>query len=425
MQGDDDIRQVIRRLRVPASPELDERVREAIQQAKCPVPLASSTNEPSLRALLTMIMKKKSVRYAFGTTMGLTLVAALVLSHSTTTAWAMEQAIEALQKYKAVRMTGFTTVGGCPAPAEIWARANATSTRSEECLAKSDNFTAWVEDYKTYVYDHASNKVFVDPAITMGLDPWLGPKLLETLAKMPDYKAVQGDDPASGQKQILVTASIESATGPQSFAIEFDADTKLPVSMKHWQNVDRQGGPDFAFDKIVYFEDLPDNSFTFQPPAGVQFEAKPLTIPEANIEILRDPNCGISTAGLTRKAACRTILELFWGAVIKNDLLRIRQLCPITSSWPDNLLLDVMKEDKVVELIQIGDIEEEGQSSLGRLALVPSWVRCEDGQIREIKIVVQFRQTEMGTTCVIHGNYGYSVLVKSENQPPAKQPYRD
>jgi len=412
MQGNDDIRELIERLHVPASAELDERVHESIRRAEHPGPVAFASDEPSLLALLTMIMKKKSIRYTLGTTLVLALIAGVILNHATTTAWAMEQAIEALQKYKAVRMTGYTTAGGGPAPAEIWARADATGTRSDECLVRSDNWTAWVEHNKTYFYDHASKRVFVDPAITMGLDPWLGPKLLTALARMPDYQAIEGDDPATGQKQIIVTASIESATGPQSFTIEFDARTKLPVSMKHWQNVDRQGAPDFAFDKIVYFEDLPDGSLNFEPPAGVAFEAKPLTIPEANIAILRNPKSGISVGGLSPDEACRKILGQFWEAVINDDVARIHQLCPITAGWPDKLLLDVMAKDDVVELLGIGDIEKEGQSSLGRLALVTSRVRCADGKVREVKIVVQFRQTDHGLSCVIHGNYGYSVVVE-------------
>lgn len=412
MKRTGEISKVIQRLRVPASAELDERVRNAIGQETRTGPAAPPREEPTFLELLKMLMKKKSTRYTLATTLGLALIAALLLNHSTTTAWAMEQAIEALQKYKAVRMTGYTTAGGGPAPVELWARANATGTQSAECLAKSDSFTAWVEDNKTYIYDHASNKVYVDPAITIGLTPWLGPKLLTKLAKMPDYKEIEGDDPATGQKQILVTAGIDTSTGPQSFLIEFDAGTKLPVSMKHWLNLNRHGAPDFAFDKIVYFEDLPDSAFSFEPPPGVPFEQKPLTIPEANLAMLSDPKSGISADGLTREEACRKILEQFWTAVINDDLATIRELCPLAVTWPDKLLLDVMAEDKAVELLQIGDIEQEGQSRLGRLALVPSRVRCEDGKVREIKIIVQFRENEQGRSCVIHGNYGYSVVVE-------------
>lgn len=412
MRGDDDIRKLIQQLDVQASPDLDARVAEAIRHAAPPRSTASSSIEPSLRALLTMMMKKNSIRYTLGTTFGLALIACVILVQSPTTGWAMEQAIEALRNYKAVRMTGYTTAGGAAVPTEIWARANPSGTRSDECLVKSPGFTAWVEDNQTYLFEHAGDKVLVAPAITMGLDPWLGPPLLATLAKMSDYKAVEGDDPATGQKRIIVTASIESANGPQSFTIEFDAATKLPVSMKHWQNVRRQGAPDFAFDQIVYFTDLPDDSFRFEPPSGVRFEASPLTIPEANLGMLRESGGGIPVTGTGREAACKAILERFWDAVIHDDLKTIRQLCPLTAKWPDQLLLEVIDEDRVVELLEIGGIEQEGQSALGRLALVPSRVRCQDGQVRQIKIVIQFLQTEQGATCVIHGNYGYSVVVE-------------
>lgn len=412
MQPNDDIPELIRRLRVPVSANLDERVRSAIQDAEKAAPLAAHSNEPSLRALLSMLMKHRTIRYTLGGALGFAVMAALVLNHSTTTAWAMEQAIEALAKYKAVRMTGATTAGGTAAPAEIWARADATGSHSAECLARSSAFTAWVKDNKTYVYDPAGNTVIVEPAITMGLNPWLGPKFLAMLSKLPNYRAVEATDPATSQNRILVTASLESATGPQSFLIEFDANTKLPLSMTHWLNLSRSGAPDFSFDKIVYFEDLPDSVFQFEPPAGVRTVEKPLTIPDANVPLLSDPKTGISAEGLSREEVCRRLLEQFWTAVIQNDLARVRQLCPLTRNWPDRLLRDVMAEDEAVELLSIGGIEKEGQSKLGPLALVSSRVRCKDGRVREIKIIVQFRQTGQGTSCVIHGNYGYSRVVE-------------
>jgi hypothetical protein len=411
MQPNNDITDLVRRLRVQPSVELDERVHAEIRQAER-AKVTTHASEPGLLALITMIMKRKMFRYSIGTALGIALITGLILHQSTTSAWGIEQAIEALAKYKAVRMTGTTSAGGAPGPSEIWARADATGTRSAECLARSGSFTAWVKDNKTYVYDHAHNTVLIEPAITMGLNPWLGPKFLTTLAKLPDYKAVEGADPATGQKRILVTAGLESAAGPQSFLIEFDARTKLPVSMTHWLNLDRRGAPDFSMDKIVYFEDLPDSVFQFEPPPGVQFVEKPLTIPDANVAMLRDPNAGIPADGLSREDACRKLLGEFWAAVLKEDLNRIRQLCPVAAKWPDRLLREVMAEDDVTELLQIGGIEKEGQSRLGPLALVSSRVRCQDGKVRQVKIIVQFRQTDQGASCVVHGNYGYSVVVE-------------
>ena len=62
--------------------------------------------------------------------------------------------------------------------------------------------------------------------------------------------------------------------------------------------------------------------------------------------------------------------------------------------------------------MQIGAIEMEGRSPLGALALVPSRLRCRDGMVREVKIIVQFRESGQGTSCVIHGNYGHTVVVE-------------
>jgi hypothetical protein len=84
----------------------------------------------------------------------------------------------------------------------------------------------------------------------------------------------------------------------------------------------------------------------------------------------------------------------------------------VTETWPDRLLLDLMAEDEAVELLRIGAIEKEGQSRLGALALVPSRIRCRDGRVREVKIIVQFRETDQGASCVVHGNYGHTVVVE-------------
>ena len=44
----------------------------------------------------------------------------------------------------------------------------------EAMRVKSDKWTAWVEDDRTYIYDQARNVVLVEPAITMGMDPERG-----------------------------------------------------------------------------------------------------------------------------------------------------------------------------------------------------------------------------------------------------------
>jgi len=235
MKPTDDILQAIRQLHVAASAELDERVHGAITTAAAR-PATAPPSAPDLKVwqIIRVVVKSRSTRYTLATTLGLALLAVLVLNRSTTSAWAMEQAIEALQKYKGLHIMGYTATGSGPAPLEVWARANASGTRSDACLAKLGDVTVWVKDNKTYAYEPARNTVFVEPGVTAGLNPWFSPRFLTTLARMNDYQAHEGTDAATGQKRVFVTASLGSTLGPQSFLIEFDARSKLPVSMKCW-----------------------------------------------------------------------------------------------------------------------------------------------------------------------------------------------
>jgi hypothetical protein len=249
------------------------------------------------------------------------------------------------------------------------------------------------------------------------LNPWPGPKSLTELTRLKDYKAFEGDDPATGRKRVVVTCSIENPGGPQLFGpqsllLEFDVRTKLLVSSKSWQNSTQEGAPNCCCEKILYFEDLPDGVFDYQPPSGASFTNMPLTVPEASLSSLSDPGCGISAQGMSREQACQKILEQFWSARITNDLARIRQLLPLSAAWPDGLLRDVGDQDEIVQVLKIGGIERTGESKLGRLALVPSWVRSRGGMVQEVWLIVQFRETDREASCVIYGDHGYALNVK-------------
>ena len=412
MKKTQDVSQVFRRLRVPASSRLDERVYGEIAKAAADAPAAPSGPEATLGQIIALFLKKKPALYTLATTMGLVLVAVLVLSHSTTSAWAMEQAIAAIKRHKALHISGYVTTGGKNVALDVWARADATGNLIETGLARWGAVTVWTRDNKTYLYDQAHKTVLVEPGITLGLNPWFGPKLLAQLAKMKDYRAVEGEDPATGQKRVIVTCSLEIPTGPHSFRMEFDVRTKLPVSMKIWRNLKREGAPDDYFEKLVYFEDLPDSAFTFQPPEGTAFVDKPLTLPEASLSTLSDPKSGISAEGVTREQACREILEQLWAAREKGDLARIRQLLPVTATWSDELLRDLGGQNESGQLLKIGGIERTGRSKLGPLALVPVWYRSQDGTVRKVWMIVQFRETGQGVSCVVFGSHGYALNVK-------------
>jgi hypothetical protein len=412
MKKTQDISEVIQRLRAPASAELDERVYAEIAKRARVTPGSASGPEPTLWQIFSLFLKKKATRYTLITAAGLVLLAALVLNYSTTSAWAMEQTIAALKKHKALHITGYVTAAGKTAPVDVWVRADATGNLVAAGLEKWGDVTVWSKDNKTYTYNLAHNTVLVEPGITLGFNPWFGPKLLDQLTRMKDYKAFEGEDPATGQKRVIVTCSLQLPPGPHSFLMEFDIHTKLPVSMKIWRNLKQEGAPDDYFGKIVYFEDLPDSAFNFQPPAGTAFTDTPLTLPETSLSLLSDPKSGISAAGMTREQACHTILEQLSAARIKNDLARIRQLLPVTATWSDELLRDPGGQNETGQLLKIGGIEKTGRSKLGPLVLIPSWFRYQDGSVREVWMIIQFRETDQGTSCVVFGSHGYALNVK-------------
>ena len=415
MKKTQDISQIFRQMRVPASSKLDERVHREIDNAVPSAATAPAGPELTLGQIFAVFLKRPSARYTLATTAGLAVLAALALIRPAPSAWAMEQAVEALKKYRGLQMSGNYTKDGKTYPIEVWYRAEATGNFVEAALGKvGDVATVWTEDNKTYTYDRDDKMVYVEPGITQAFDPWPGPDLLTQFSKEKDYNAIEGDDPATGRKRIVATGSSESLSGPQSFLLEFDVRTKLLVSMKIWENSGREGTPKLDFEKILYFEDLPDGTFNFQPPPGIPVTNMALTIPDAGagFPAVSDPQYGISAEGMTREQACQKILQQAWAADIKYDFAALRQLCPLAADSSDDSLRESLKRAGIVQLLKIGGIERTGRSKLGPLALVPSWVRADDNTVSEIWMIVQFRETDHGVSCVIYGAHGYALNVK-------------
>ena len=190
--------------------------------------------------------------------------------------------------------------------------------------------------------------------------------------------------------------------------------------MKIWNNSKREGTPKFNLEKILYFEDLPDSTFDFQPPAGIPFTNAPLGIPDAGVDFpaMSDPNNGTNRQrrregyGVWRQQHCQKFFNRHGQLPAKNDFPRIRQLFPVAADATDESLRLINERAGVVQVLKIGGIEKTGRSKLGPLALVPSWVRAKDGTVSEVWMIVQFRETDHGTSCVLYAAHGYALNVK-------------
>ena len=331
----------------------------------------------------------------------------LVFDKFNNTAWALSDAIEALKDYKAVYMVGAFPGG----TAEIWMRANKTGTQSTDVIVKgSHGAITWTKDGSTYHYEPGQNTVYFEPALTVGMSQWLGPDLLKMLSHVEDAEIVRGKDSATGRERVMLMCSMIDVNGAQSWIIEFDVTSKLPVSMKHWQNLDRSGPPSFDAFKITYYEKLPDSMFEVHIPGSPAYVEKPLTIPDVNIGLLSNPRDGISTEGMTQQEAAEKAVRSLYQAVIDQDLDQLRIISPLCRNLGDEFLRAIIfkpdKDDRIAEILEIGKILQTGHSKLGPIAAIPAVLRLQDGRKVEEKMIVQFRELGGKSSCVVPGPYG-------------------
>jgi len=340
------------------------------------------------------------------------VVALAVLSFTlfdgfTRPAWALEDTIEALKDFQTIHMVGAFPGG----TAEIWMRANEARTQSRDVVVRGSlGAITWTRDGSTYHYEPSQNTVYFEHALTIGMAQWLGPELLEMLSTAENAQVVWGKDPATGRDRVMLLCSLVDVHGAQSWVIEFDAASKLPVAMKQWQNLDRSGPPSFDTSKITYYEGLPDSMFEVRIPADAKRVEKPLQIPDETVGALSNPRNGISAEGMTQQEAAEKAVGTLYQAVIEQDLDRLKNICPLCRNWGDAFLRTIIlrpdKNDRIVEILEIGQIGETGRSPLGPIVAIPTTVRLKNGKKAEQKMIVQFRQFGNTSSCVVHGPYG-------------------
>ncbi len=366
------------------------------------------------RNLWRIIMKSQITKFAAAAVIILAvLLSVLILERTSSPVWAIEQSIEALKDFRAIHIILISP----DSTSELWMRSDESGIQSTDMIARVNNgAVVWIKDGSTYYYDPKQNTVYFEPAVTQGTSPWLGPLLIERLSKTPNAKIIYSKDPVTDRNLATLMGSINDVQGNQSFAIEFDVETKLPVSIKQWHNLDFSGTPNFYAPKITYYKQLEDSIFDVQIPANAVYVEKPLTIPEENLGLLNDPDDGISTEGLTQQQACEKILRDTFTAVIECDAASLKKLSPLVKGWTDELISSIVfrpgQNDQIVEIASIGQIFKMGQTKLGPIAAAPIVFKRRNGTMYEEKMIVQFRQIEGKPSCVIHGPYGHSREIK-------------
>jgi hypothetical protein len=231
------------------------------------------------------IMKTKIAKYA--TAAVITLVVALsvmLFGQSGSSAWAIEQSIAALDRFRAVSVEGWDSErtwkenGSLKQrPFRSWAVANEDQTGVEKYRTEVDGFLILTTNgKKTWRYDPNTNTVRIENRPYVASECWFGSQFLEQLEALRGkgaftcWEVTYGkDSTTSSRRAFLKIAWLDGRfNGPRSLWIEFDMESLLPVHLKQWENANWEGPAALTVDKITYHESLPDDLFDFAIPEG-------------------------------------------------------------------------------------------------------------------------------------------------------------
>lgn len=347
------------------------------------------------------IMKTRIIKLATAAAIIVIAVLGIIfLEKSATPAYGVEQTIEALKGFNAVHISGVVIPeDGLPHSFDLWARANEDHTQSGDFRIEIDTGQVnWVQGNDTYHYDPNQNTVRILRGQKASINPWIGRDLLQELEqKTDDWQVLYGNDSATGRERVFVTCSNPHAPSLKSWWFEFDLETKLPVRFKQWNNIQRKGKPAFDAQSIVYYEDLPDETFKFE----IAEDAVVVDNWPDILDRLNDPNCGMSAENMTEDEASAEIVRRYWQAVINGNWELVARLRPITSpeNWQAKYNLNPAEE-----IIEIGEPYQQEGCSIG--PVIPITIKLQDGDIREIKMITKFRDTSGKSSCVIAGTWG-------------------
>jgi len=400
MRPTEKIRKMFKNSNVTADSRLDKKITADMLRAFEKTESQKTGHQPNLWRIF---MKSKITKLATAAMILLAVFFGInLLDKAVTPAWAIEQTIDLLKNFNGIHFSGATLdEQGKQELVEGWARANDQQTASDMFRLEADTGQIIVVSKTTqYKYDPQTNIVNIVEGQGPAMSPWIGAGFFESLKKITlDWNETLGKDPSTDRDRVFVTCSHPAAgnDGPRSWWFEFDVESKLLVSMKQWDNMARQGIPDFYVKAITYYEDLPDDLFHFEIPEGAEIVTG---LPE-RMKTLQEPNSGMTIDNMSEEQACKEIAGRYWQAVIDGDWQTVALLRPIATA-------DVWKRkysgNSFEEIVSIGEPYQEAGCKLGKI--VPCTIRFDDDVTKTINMIVLSREINGQRSYVIAGTWG-------------------
>jgi hypothetical protein len=319
-----------------------------------------------------------------------------MFDYSTTSAYAVEQTIEALRNVSTAHMF---CRGWDDKEFEMWMSIDPVSGLPNHVYMHHSDFGVTIVSTPdvSYQYVEKMNFVGISKGQLLNFDVRFD-RILEDMVKEmtkgENIKIYTEKNHSTGENVIVVYAE----SGKNTWKFFIDPETKLPISIL-CVRFEQPGSFVKAFDQIYFDMELPEGIFDFQIPQGAK-----LVDMDRMVKLLDDPNYGISTEGLTNEEAASLVAKEYWHAVINLDQERIRKICPV-DILGDELRYAIFAGKIPTELIEVGKPYVDHYCGLGHIT--PCILKLDDGTTKQVKIITKFRQINGQLSCVVAGLYAY------------------
>jgi len=368
----------------------------------------SRTKMTTIPFIWRIIMKKPITKIAAAAAVIIAVLLSItVLDKSVTPAYAIEQTINALRQTRVVHMFCRDWDGK---KFEMWMSLNAEGY-PEHCYSYWPDYEVTNISTPTvsYQYNKKMNRVLISKGKLYHFDirfSKMFEDLQEAVLKNEDNIKVYREAASSGEKNLIV-AIYEGEAEAWKFFI--DSETKLPVGLHCLKGRNRPGDFIRDFDEITFDEELPAGIFEFEMPEGAVVKDM-----DQRLQLLDDPNNGISAEGLTKQQAAEEIACEYWQYIIENNLEKAKKVYPSISLYSaeevEKRYQQIFSNFLPSEFVEPGKLYVENNCGLGKI--LPCILMFEDGRKREVKIIIRFRNIGGKSSCVIAGHYGYSVEIE-------------
>ncbi|HUV40551.1 MAG TPA: hypothetical protein VMW23_02030, partial [Sedimentisphaerales bacterium] len=386
---------------VTTSPDMDKRVLDdalaAYEKSKAKKPADSQP------FVWRIIMKSKITKLATAAAIIIAVALSVTfLDKTVAPAYAIGQTIEALRQARIVHMFCRDWDGK---KFEMWMSLN-TEGYPEYCYSYWPDYEVTNISTPTvsYQYNKKMNQVSINKGKLYHFDirfDNMFENIQEAVLKNENNIKVYREAASSGGKNLIVAICEGDA---EAWKIFIDSETKLPVGLHCLKGRNRPGDFIRDFDEIRFDEEPPAGIFEFEMPDGAV-----VTDMDQRMQLLDDPNNGISAEGLSKQQAAEEIACEYWRYIIEKDLEKAKKVSPSISLYSAE---EVEKRYQQIfgnclpsEFVESGKLYVENSCGLGEI--LPCILMFEDGRKREAKIIIRFRNIRGKSSCVIAGHYGY------------------